>query len=169
MQKLISLLFLVLALSACQHPASVPAEPAPPIVLNTVSPTRTLQVGFLVLDSVYNSELMAPYDILQHTIFHADPGMELFTVGRDTGILTTFEGLRILPDYSLETAPEIDVLVVPSALHNMDSDLEDERLTDGSANGAKKRIHSCPFANDLCSGQVGCLKNDCTTSGYFAG
>jgi len=37
---------------------------------------RPLRAGFLIVDGVYNSELMAPYDILQHTIFHVQPVIE---------------------------------------------------------------------------------------------
>ncbi|MCH8346218.1 MAG: DJ-1/PfpI family protein [Chloroflexi bacterium] len=89
-----------------------------------------IQVGILVLEGVYNSELAAPYDIFQHTVFHTkpEPGMKVFTVGRAEGMITTFEGLKVGVDYMLEDSPRIDVLVVPSAVHNMDSDLEDSRL-----------------------------------------
>ena len=89
-----------------------------------------IQVGILVLEGVYNSELAAPYDIFQHTVFHTkpEPGMKVFTVGRAEGMITTFEGLKVGVDYALEDSPRIDVLVVPSAEHNMDSDLEDSRL-----------------------------------------
>ncbi|MEM1000837.1 MAG: DJ-1/PfpI family protein [Bacteroidota bacterium] len=145
-----ALIFLLLLglLTACE-PAPLPeAAPPPPIELATVHPSQTLNVGFLVLDSVYNSELMAPYDIFQHTVFHADPGMALFTVARDTGIVTTFEGLRLLPDYALENAPPIDVLVVPSALHNMDTDLEDERLI----NWIRERGEQAQYLVSLCDG-----------------
>ncbi len=91
---------------------------------------ESIQVGILVLEGVYNSELAAPYDIFQHTVFHAkpEPGMKVFTVGRAEGMITTFEGLKVGVDYTLEDSPRIDVLVVPSAVHNMDSDLEDSRL-----------------------------------------
>jgi putative intracellular protease/amidase len=87
-----------------------------------------MRVGFLVLDGVYNSELAAPFDIFHHTIFHTEPAMTLVTVGRTRDPVTSFEGLRIAVDHDLESAPPLDVLVVPSAEHNMDSDLEDERL-----------------------------------------
>ena len=89
---------------------------------------RALKAGFLVIDGVYNTELTAPYDILQHTIFHTEPGIEVFTVSPDGEPVRTFEGLRITPDHSFESAPEIDILVVPSAEHNMDTDLDDETL-----------------------------------------
>lgn len=108
-----------------------------------------LNVGFLVLDHVYNSELMAPYDIFHHTIFHTKPGMKVFTVSKDGKQITTFEGLRIQTDYSLATTPSIDVLVIPSAEHNMDSDLKDEPLrqwVDKTARSAKYVITLCDGA-----------------------
>lgn len=93
---------------------------------------RPLRVGFLVVDGVYNSELMAPYDIFQHTVFHTEPkersGMEVFTVSPDGKAITTFEGLTVSVHYSFATAPPIDVLVVPSAEHSMDRDLENADL-----------------------------------------
>ncbi len=91
-------------------------------------PDRVFKVGFLAVNGVYNSELIAPMDILHHTVFHTDPGMEVFVVSPTKEPIVTFEGLKIIPDYTFEDAPEIDVLVVPSAKHSMDSDLEDEEL-----------------------------------------
>ena len=108
-------------LSACATPA-----PPPPVVAAPAD--RPMQVGFLLLDGIYNSELVAPMDVFHHTVFHTKPGMEVFTVGRTKATVTSFEGLRILPDFDFDDVPDIDVLVVPSAEHNMDTDLEDERL-----------------------------------------
>lgn len=105
-------------LSACGSTPEVPED----------APTRTLSVGFLIVEGVYNTELTAPFDVFQHTIFHAQPGMKVFTVAPSREPVRTFEGLRILPDYPLGGAPPIDVLVVPSAEHSMDTDLEDEDL-----------------------------------------
>ncbi|MEQ9007967.1 MAG: DJ-1/PfpI family protein [Ekhidna sp.] len=83
-----------------------------------------------MIDGVYNSELMAPYDIFQHTIFHTDGGIKVFTVAETMYTVTSFEGLKLIPHYSFDSPnlPEIDILVVPSAEHNMDTDLENEVL-----------------------------------------
>jgi len=89
---------------------------------------RPLQVGFLAVDGVYNSELMAPYDIFHHTVFHTEPGMEVFVVSPDGGPVRTFEGLEVGAHYSFADAPQIDILVVPSAEHSMDSDLKNEAM-----------------------------------------
>jgi transcriptional regulator GlxA family with amidase domain len=109
-----------------QRPANVPwtRQAAPPQL-----PTdRMLQVAFLVVDGVYNTELTAPFDIFHHVRFHHEPGMEVFTVSPDGEAVTTFEGLRIAADYSFADAPAADILVVPSAEHSMDTDLENRAM-----------------------------------------
>lgn len=95
-----------------------------------VLPAEQLHAAFLIVDGVYNSELVAPMDVLQHTIFHSEKGIRVFTVSNQNEPITTFEGLHIVPDYSFETdtLPPIDILIVPSAQHSMDSDLENEKL-----------------------------------------
>jgi transcriptional regulator GlxA family with amidase domain len=82
------------------------------------------------VNGVYNTELAAPFDVLQHTRFHTQPGMEVFTVSPDGQPITTFEGLKLTPDYAFANAPAIDVLVVPSARGSMDSDLQNQALID---------------------------------------
>ncbi|MBO3698794.1 DJ-1/PfpI family protein [Roseivirga sp. E12] len=129
------------------------------------APTKVLNVGFLAINGVYNSELMAPYDIFQHTIFHTDPGMKTFIVSPTLEPIVTFEGITVTPHYSFENVPEIDVLVVPSAEHNMDSDLEDEVLI----SFVKEKGAKAQFVMSLCDGafilaQAGLLDNvKCTT------
>ncbi len=109
-------------LCACAAPAREPAAGA--------RPERVLHVGVLLLEGTYNTEFVAPIDVLHHVRFHADPGTTVFTVGRSLSPVTTFEGQRILPDHTLEGAPPMDILVVPSAEASMTTDLADARLVD---------------------------------------
>src|SRR5262245_26271395 len=97
-----------------------------PAAASADAPLRS--IGFLVLPGVYNSELMAPYDVLHHLRFHVKDAPEVFTVAPRAGAIRTYEGLWLQPAYSFENAPAIDLLVVPSAEHNMDSDLRDAAL-----------------------------------------
>ena len=88
-------------------------------------------VAFLIMDGVYNTELTAPYDIFQHTVFRKGiKAMNVFTVANTDKLITTFEGMRILPDFNYisDSIPKIDILVVPSAEHHLDTDLEDETM-----------------------------------------
>ena len=88
-------------------------------------------VAFLIMDGVYNTELTAPFDIFQHTIFRDGiRPMNTFLVANTNKPVTSFEGIRFLPDfnYLTDSLPRIDILVVPSAEHHLDTDLEDERM-----------------------------------------
>ncbi len=102
-------------------------EPIPKPQLNP----NNYNVAFLLINGVFNTELTAPYDIYHHTIFRDSiKAMNVFTVSNQSSPVKTFEGLNILPDYNFltDSLPNIDILVVPSAEHNLDSDLENEAL-----------------------------------------
>jgi len=93
--------------------------------------TGAYNVALLITDGVYNTELTAPYDIFQHTKFRKGiRPMQTFTVAPTREPVTTFEGLRILPDlgYLTDSLPRIDILVVPSAEHHLDTDLKNDDL-----------------------------------------
>ena len=91
------------------------------------SPRGVLTAGFVALESVYNSELMAPYDVLQHSIFRDSLNyIALFVVTPTGAPFIMFEGITIVPHYSFANAPPIDILVVPSTGRSMNDDLADE-------------------------------------------
>ncbi len=90
-------------------------------------------VAFLIMDGVYNTEFTAPYDIFQHTQYRQGiKAMNTFTVANTLDPITSFEGVRILPDfdYTKDSIPAIDILVVPSAEHHLDTDLQDTQMLD---------------------------------------
>ena len=135
------LLALLMLLGGCAEPAGDPESPstgsseAPEeLAWSRIPPTaaipddRPLTAGFLIVDGVYNTELTAPYDLFQHTIFHTEPGIEVFTVSPDGKPVRTFEGLTVSAHHSFATAPAIDILVVPSAEGSMDADLENQAM-----------------------------------------
>jgi transcriptional regulator GlxA family with amidase domain len=109
---------------------------------------RPLRAGFLIVDGVYGTELVAPFDVLQHTVFHTRPGIDAFTVSADGGKVKTAEGLTIEARYSFADAPSIDILVIPSAQHNMDSDLGNEALIAWLAKTGKQ----ARYVVSLCDG-----------------
>ena len=103
-----------------------------PLPQPEVIPNR-YNVAYLIMDGVYNSELTAPFDIFQHTIFRKNiKPMNVFLVADTHEPVVSFEGIRMLPDFNYLTdkMPKWDILVVPSAEHHLDSDLENEVMID---------------------------------------
>lgn len=125
-------------------------------------------VAFLIMDGVYNTELTAPYDIFQHTIFRDSiKAMNTFLVANTLDPITTFEGIQLLPhfDYLTDSLPAIDILVVPSAEHHLDKDLEDEAMI----NFVKEVAVNAEFVTSHCDGafvlaQAGLLRDKVSTT-----
>jgi transcriptional regulator GlxA family with amidase domain len=125
-------------------------------------------VAFLIMDGTFNTELTAPYDIFQHTIFRENiKAMNVFTVANTDAPVTTFEGMRILPDFNYlkDALPKIDILVVPSAEHHLDSDLEDKAMLDF----VRKVDKEATFITSHCDGafvlaKAGLLKDRVSTT-----
>ncbi len=129
-------------LIACQqHPnreASL-SERNPPVL-----EAGRYNVAFLIMDGVYNTEFTAPFDIFQHTQYRENiKAMNTFTVANTLEPITSFEGLRILPDfdYTREELPKIDILVVPSAEHHLDTDLQDTTMLNFVRKVAKETLY----------------------------
>lgn len=122
-------LFLLIPLVGCSPTTDSPRlgpEAEAPTPVATDEP-RVRRAAFLVAEGVYNSELMAPYDVLHHTVFRDSLDyIEPFVVSADGEAVTTFEGLVVTAHHSFESAPRADLLVIPSTVGSMDRDLEDD-------------------------------------------
>lgn len=108
-------------------------------------------VAFLVMEGTYNTEWTAAFDIFHHTRFRTGiKPMNVFSVANTNASITTFEGLKIKPDfnYLLDSIPPIDLFVVPSAEHHMDSDLEDNAMI----KFVKQVSAQCLFVTSHCDG-----------------
>lgn len=141
---------------ASAAPIGAPVAPSPkppkddPAALLALPADRPLIAGFVVVDGVYNTELMAPWDVFQHARFHTGdrPAIDVIAISPDGGAITTAEGLRILADHGFADAPPIDILVVPSAEGSRDSNLENEALIDF----VRDRGEDARFVVSLCWG-----------------
>lgn len=125
-------------------------------------------VAFLIMNGTYNTEFTAPFDIFQHTQYRKNiKQMNVFTVANTDHPITTFEGVKIIPDYNYiqDTLPQIDILVVPSAEHHLDTDLDDKVMIDF----VKRVDKTASFMTSHCDGafvlaKAGVLDNVVSTT-----
>jgi len=124
-----------------------------------------LQVGFVLLEGVFTTDLTAAFDVFHHTASHTKTGMRVFTVGRTREVVRSFEGLTMRPDHDLRSAPALDVLVVPGGAHSMKADLEDIELIDWVSRRGVKAKHVLSFCDGtFLLAEAGLLRDRrCTT------
>jgi len=171
MKKIIVLVFSILLISCSKEKKETAFDK--PIEKSILKETIKLDpayynVAFLIMDGVFNTELTAPYDIFQHTKFRKGiKAMNVFTVANTLDPITSFEGMRILPDYDYtkDKLPKIDILVVPSAEHHLNSDLKDKVMLNFIKEVDKEAI----FITSHCDGafvlaKAGLLTNSASTT-----
>ena len=72
------------------------------------------RIGIFVFDGAEELDWAGPWEVLAAWArIWSDDDVEVFTVARAEGPVTCAKGLRMLPDRTWETAPPIDVLLVP--------------------------------------------------------
>lgn len=129
-----ALSLLLLGSSACDSQGAPRDDSRRPVAAQDPSAAKPREVlwraGFVVVDGVYGTELVAPYDVLEHVSHQsaATAGIEIFTVSPDGEAVRTAEGLELTPDYGFDDAPPIDILLVPSSSGSRDRDLANDRL-----------------------------------------
>lgn len=105
-------LLIICSLISCENQKVQLEEPQEAqVYLNPELPT----IGIIIFEDVITNEILAPLDVFSK---HTAEGKKLFNVvflAGEQKIYKTEEGLRMLPDFTFDETPELDVLIVPSS------------------------------------------------------
>lgn len=80
-----------------------------------------VMVGILLLNKPYITEFAGPLDVYHHV--PADK-LKVFIISDTDREQVTYEGMPFRANYTLENAPKLDVLVVPSGAGSLEADLQ---------------------------------------------
>jgi transcriptional regulator GlxA family with amidase domain len=101
-------------------------------------------VGIVIFDEVFITEFAAPFDVYKHT----GDKMNVFTVSPKAGAIRTYEGVVVHPDYCFANVPKIDILVVPSGMGSLTTDLQNAEYVAW----VKKTAAAAEYATSHCWG-----------------
>jgi transcriptional regulator GlxA family with amidase domain len=75
------------------------------------------KIAVALFDGAEELDFAGPWEVLAAWATQwPDDGVEVFTVARSTEPVACAKGMRVLPDYTWESAPTIDVLVYPGGV-----------------------------------------------------
>ncbi|WP_147819936.1 DJ-1/PfpI family protein [Salidesulfovibrio onnuriiensis] len=74
--------------------------------------TKQLTYGIYIYEQVAELDFVGPQQVFAASN-HILGGGQVVTISQNTNPLNGFGGLKMIPDHSFETAPELDVLLLP--------------------------------------------------------
>lgn len=77
-------------------------------------------IGVLVFDGFLANEVVAPVDVFTKASHNGEALFNVVLVSEKDKVYQSEEGLRLLPDVTMENCPELEVLVVPSSMNPED-------------------------------------------------
>jgi transcriptional regulator GlxA family with amidase domain len=106
---------------------------------------KVITVGILTLNGIYITETAGALDVYHHV--PADK-LRVVLISDTDQQLTTYEGMPFEANYTIDNAPKLDVLVVPSGAGSLDKDLKNQRVVDWVRQTAK----SATYVTSNCEG-----------------
>jgi transcriptional regulator GlxA family with amidase domain len=71
------------------------------------------KVAILLFNEVEVLDFAGPYEVFANVFQKGEALYEVFTVAEKIDVIKARYGLKVIPDYDFQTAPEADILVVP--------------------------------------------------------
>lgn len=104
-------------------------------------------IGILVFDGFLTNEVVAPLDVFTRAEICGKKLFKVLLISKTNAACASDEGLRILPDITIDKCPQLDVLVVPGS-NTPDKQTKDRELI----NFIKQQNESTQFTASHCAG-----------------
>jgi transcriptional regulator GlxA family with amidase domain len=128
-----------------------------------------VNIGIFIFDGAQELDFTGPYEVLTGWAQQAADEREIsvFTFARSTEPVRCAHGLRVIPDYSWDVAPALDVLVFPGG--RVRQLLDDEAVLDW----LRRTRHTGALMTSVCTGahvyaSAGILENRPATTWFGA-
>ena len=151
MKKLTILCFALFAITACSgrkenilnsevnsnKPGSMTKS------LDTTLPT----VGILITEGFLTNEVIAPMDVFSAPGSNGKKKFNVVLIAKENKVYESEEGLKIIPDFTIDQAPRLKAFVVGSSYH-MDKVIEDKEIV----NFVREQNETADFIASHCAG-----------------
>lgn len=83
-----------------------------------------IKIGILIFPQVEELDFVSPFEVLSYINKIQPKSTQVLLVAQHLAVIQAFNGMKIIPDYSFDTCPNLDIVVVPGgkgrlhAMHN---------------------------------------------------
>ena len=107
-----------------------------------------LTIGILLFDDAEELDFVGPWEVFT-SIRMVTEGHHVVTIAEREGLIRCAKGLRVLPDHTFESAPELDVVLVPGG-QGTRREVDNPKLIDW----LRKTGARCTWVTSVCTGSL---------------
>lgn len=127
-----------------------------------------INIGILVFDKVEELDFVGPYEVFSFVNEIKTDGVNVWLIGVDEQTIRGFNGLRFFTDYTIDSCPHLDVLVIPGGQGRRTA-MKNTKILDF----IKNRYSELKYLSSVCTGSLiiaaaGLLKNKHATTYHTA-
>ena len=106
-----------------------------------------LTIGVLLFPQVEELDFVGPFEVLNYVNKIQPDSVNVLLIAESVAPITAFNGMRIIPDVTIESAPILDVLVVPGGKGRLVA-MKNTVLTDF----IRKQLSTAKYITSVCTG-----------------
>jgi transcriptional regulator GlxA family with amidase domain len=106
-----------------------------------------IKIGILLFEGVEELDVVGPYEVFAWAGVKREDFATVFTVAQTTDVVRCNKGMRVIPDYSFDSAPPLDVLLVPGGSGVMKQTSNEEVLA-----YVREQASRCSWVTSVCTG-----------------
>jgi len=110
--------------------------------------TMSLTIGMLLFEDLEELDLVGPWEVFTMASMDMDD-VKVVTIAEQAEPVRCAKGLRLVPDHSFETAPPLDMVLVPGG-QGTNTEVENPVLIDW----LRKTGSSCRWITSVCTGAL---------------
>ena len=106
-----------------------------------------MKIGILLFEGVEELDAVGPYEVFAWAGVKREDFVTVFTVAQTIDPVRCNKGMRVLPDYSFETAPDLDVLLIPGG-----SGIMKQTSNEAILAYVREQAARCAWVTSVCTG-----------------
>ena len=109
----------------------------------------TIKIGILLFNGVEELDFVGPWEVFKMALMNGGGDGEVHLIAERKDPVTCAKGMRVLPDFTLEDHPPLDVLLVPGGLATRE-EVKNERVLDW----LRRTAPGCKWVTSVCTGSM---------------
>ena len=106
-----------------------------------------MNVAVLIYDDVYVLDFTGPIEVFTDTFLeNNESAFNVFTIAENSNTIKAHSGLKVIPDYTFENAPKIDIFIIPGGNPGL---INENNVLNESI---KKKIVESKYTMSVCTG-----------------